>query len=86
MGKHNFNPTKSLFGHPDPKRLLIRFKGTGIPVGGKISAGYTEVVDFKEYIGLWKDQVGNALPTTRGKIHYSKSDTHIIPAHSTGKG
>jgi hypothetical protein len=58
----------------------MKFKGTGTPVKGEIGAGYKEIVDYKEHIGIWiSEDKTRILPTTKGKIHYSKKDAHIVP-------
>jgi len=80
VGKHNFEEGKSIFEHPDPEGLLSKYAGTGSPKKGKIGQhGYHEVVDFGEHIGMWKNEAGLSLPTTKGTIHYSKKDAHIVP-------
>lgn len=80
-GHNDFISTRSIWQHPDPEGLLKRFAGTGHKVRGNPGVpGYKEIVDFKEHIGIWKDQAGrHALPTTRGAIHYSKKGAHIVP-------
>jgi len=84
-GKHNYveDLNKSIFEHKNAEELLRKHKGTGLPVRGNIGEpGYQEIVDFKEHIGIWKcDKGGSDLPTTKGKIHYSKRGAHIVPAH-----
>lgn len=66
----------------DTKRLLKNKGGTGIPKRGVPGqAGYKEVVDFNELIGIWKSADGfSEMSTTRGIIHYSKGGAHIVPA------
>ena len=84
IGKHNYQPGKSIFEHPDPESLIKNFAGKGKPMNKEIpgNPNYKELVDFGEHIGIWKDQDGLfALPTTKGHIHYSKNGAHIIPAH-----
>ncbi|MCP5470128.1 MAG: tetratricopeptide repeat protein [Chlamydiales bacterium] len=80
-GKHNYEPGKSIFEHPNPQALIEKFAGSGKKLNDKIPGepNYKEAVDFHEYIGIWKDEQGSALPTTRGTIHYSKKGVHIIP-------
>ncbi len=48
-----------------------------MPVG---QAGSRERINFGEEIGVFKDQEGNAAPTTVGIVHYSKKGAHIVPA------
>ena len=50
-GKHNYQPGKSIFEHPDPQRLVNEFAGTGRRLNHSIPGkpGYKEGVDFKEY-------------------------------------
>lgn len=83
VGAHNFVPKNSIFEHHNPEKLIKDFKGTGTPVG-KLppGAGYKEKIDFKEHIGFWKNEKNTEiLKTTKGTIHYSKNDAHIVPAH-----
>ena len=43
-------------------------------------AGYREVVNFKETIGLVvNEKTGQMIETTYGKIHYANDGTHIVP-------
>ena len=84
IGKHNYEPGKSIFEHTDPESLIKNFAGKGKPMNKEVpgNPNYKELVDFGEHIGIWKDQDGLlALPTTKGHIHYSKKGAHIIPAH-----
>nr|WP_272913370.1 polymorphic toxin type 50 domain-containing protein [Criblamydia sequanensis] len=79
-----YDGRRSIFDHPDPEGLLKRFAGTGKPKSGVMGEpGYREVVDFGEYVGIWKeDKIGGlSLPTTRATIHYSKKGAHIVPVH-----
>lgn len=80
-GKHNYQEGKSIFEHKDAESLLRKYAGTGTSKRGEIGKpGYQEVVDFKEYIGMWKNKV-DSKPTTKGTIHYSKDGVHIVPEH-----
>ena len=82
-GKHNYADGKSIFEHPDPQNLINKWAGTGKRFNNDIpgTAGYREVVDFSEHIGIWKNKENTlSLPTTRGTIHYSKEGVHIVPA------
>ena len=84
-GKKNFEPGKSIFEHNDPERLVRDYAGTGIkdPLHSKISpgsAGYKEIVDFGEKIGMSVNEfTGLETPTNWGKIHYAKDGVHIVP-------
>lgn len=80
-GRHNYDPTKSVFDNKDPQALLKKYAGKGKPCRGNIGeAGYQEVVNFEESIGYHVcDQTGEKIPTTWGKIHYSKNGAHIVP-------
>lgn len=82
LGHNDFRPTRSVWDHPDPEGLLRKFGGKGVPHKGTPGApGFRETVDFKEYIGIWKNEKGTvALPTTRGTIHYGKKGAHIVPS------
>ena len=66
----------------NPQGLLKKYAGKGKPCRGNIGeAGYQEVVNFEESIGYHVcDQTGEKIPTTWGKIHYSKNGAHIVPA------
>ncbi|MFC8149895.1 polymorphic toxin type 50 domain-containing protein [Bacillus paralicheniformis] len=58
------------------QELLDKYVGTGeFPRNGR------EVVDFGQKIGKAYDmKTGKYIETTGGTIHYSKDDTHIVPA------
>jgi tetratricopeptide (TPR) repeat protein len=78
----NFQPGKSIFEHPNPQDLVLRFAGTGIKDSRCLlgTAGYKEIVNFGEFIGYHVDQnTGQRIATTWGKIHYSKKGVHIVP-------
>jgi tetratricopeptide (TPR) repeat protein len=81
IGKHNFEPKKSIFEHKDAELLLKKHAGSGIPVRGTIGdVGYQELIDFKEFIGYNVCEItGKKTPTNWGKIHYSKTGAHIVP-------
>ena len=80
QGHPNFDPDRGeLTADPDD---LIQQAGSGeqvgaVPVG---QAGSRERINFGEEIGVFKDQEGNAAPTTVGIVHYSKKGAHIVPA------
>ena len=82
-GKHNYIPGKSILEHPKPQKLLNKFAGSGRALNGEIpgTPNYREMVDFKEHIGIWKNDKGTSLPTTKGVIHYGKKGAHIVPSH-----
>lgn len=86
-GKHNFLKGGSVFEHKEADRLLKQYAGTGsIGNGTPGASGYKEIVDFKEHIGIWRNEVGLSLPTTKGKIHYKKNgEAHIVPSHPETK-
>lgn len=76
------NKNPSLFVHSEPNKLLKEFGGTGIKDKGDIlgTAGYREIVDFKQFIGYAVDlETGMKIKTTMGKIHYAKDGAHIVP-------
>lgn len=89
QGKHiikhkNYDPRKnrSIFEHPNPKQLIEEFAGTGIKdsLTAPGSPGYKEVINFGEHIGFAIDaETLNKIPTTWGKVHYSKDGVHIVP-------
>lgn len=84
VGKHNYEPGKSIIEHADPESLITKFAGKGKPINKDLpgNPNYRELIDFGEHIGIWKDKEGLiSLPTTKGHIHYSKRGAHIIPAH-----
>lgn len=73
---------KSILEHPNPEKLLKNHAGTGFRNNSVVAGkeGYKEVVDFQEFIGFVVDQnTGEKIPTTWGKIHYSKKGGHIVP-------
>jgi hypothetical protein len=82
---------KSLLTHKDPEKLLREYAGKGSPTPnqkGKFGeVGYKENVDFKEIIGIWKNEEGTeAILTTRGRIYYdSKGKAHIVPIQPVGR-
>ena len=60
----------------DAQRLVDNFAGTGEWIGIN-----KERVNFGEVIGLYVNPATNeAVDTTVGIIHYSKTGTHIVPA------
>lgn len=61
--------------------VIIGFQQRKSSKKGKMGqAGYQEVVDFEEHIGIWKSKNGElSLPTNKGTIHYSKDGAHIVP-------
>ena len=83
MGTRAHDPKRSLLTHPDPQALLDAYTGTGtgnrLPKG---QPGFTEFFDTRgEIIGIYRDEdSGIEMPTTRGRIHYSKHGAHIVPA------
>jgi hypothetical protein len=81
IGKHNYQPGKSIFEHPNAEDLLKKYSGKGKPVRGNFGEpGYQEIINFEELIGYnICDQTGEKIPTTWGKIHYSKNGAHIVP-------
>ncbi|MGA8164788.1 MAG: polymorphic toxin type 50 domain-containing protein [Waddliaceae bacterium] len=87
IGSHNYREGSSIFEHKEAEKLLKKYAGTGTPIAGEIGeAGFKELVDFKEHIGVWKNEVGEFLPTTKGKIHYrNDGSAHIVPAHPESK-
>lgn len=83
VGHRNYNKDlkKSIFDHPNPQGLVNKYAGTGLKEAGLIGeAGYQEIVNFEEFIG-WNVvlESGEKIPTTWGKIHYSKQGVHIVP-------
>ena len=81
---HNYNADKSIFEHTNPEELLYKFAGKGKPVDIELvgKAGYKEIVDFGEHIGIYKNKENTLyLPTTRGTIHYCNKGAHIVPGY-----
>lgn len=87
LGHNDYHEFRSVWEHPDPEGLLRKFACKGIPHRGEPGLpNYKEAVDFREHIGIWKDKSGTqALPTTRGTIHYSNKGAHIVPSHPSPK-
>lgn len=89
QGKHvqdhvNFQASRnrSILDHQDPQKLIDNFAGKGKKVGNESPGvpGFTEIVNFEEFIGFDIDsKTGEKLATTWGKIHYAKDGTHIVP-------
>ena len=79
-GHNSYTPGRSTM-TSDPTKLAEK-AGTGQQVGTAAvgTAGSKERVDFGGKIGTYIDQTGNASPTTKGIIHYSKEGIHIVPA------
>lgn len=84
-GKHNYQPGKSIFEHPNPRGLLEKFAGTGKPGRNRIPGlpDYREKVNFKEFIGYHvHEDTGVKTATTWGEIRYSTNDgAHIVPVY-----
>lgn len=77
-GKKGYDPSKSpvTLDIVEIQRLIDRKAGTG-----KWCKPNKEVIDFRQIIGIFKDDSGIfALPTTRATIHYSKTGCHLVPA------
>jgi hypothetical protein len=78
---------KSILTHKDPEKLLREHAGKGSPTPNQTKplseVGFKENVDFKETIGIWKNEEGtDSKLTTRGRIYYnSKGEAHIVPIH-----
>lgn len=87
LGNNNYIETKSIFEHKDASSLLKKYAGTGTPKRGEMGkAGYQEIIDFKERIGIWISDDGiYSLPTTKGVIHYGNKGAHIVPVHPDKK-
>ena len=88
QGKHdpshrNYKNGKGELKIEDARKILKEYSGKGT----KINGGQKEIIDTKgKYRGIYKDQTGKSMPTSRFTIHYdSKGRAHIVPAHPTGK-
>lgn len=87
QGKHllqhkNFQISRSILEHPDPEALIRKFAGKGIKDTTHLpgNPGYKEIVNFKEFIGYHVERAtGEKIPTSWGKIHYSRNGAHIVP-------
>jgi len=78
VGNNNFIEGRSIFNGTvdDAQRLVDNFAGTGEWIGTN-----KERVNFGEVIGQYVNPATNeAVDTTVGIIHYSKTGTHIVPA------
>ena len=78
VGNNNFIEGRSVFNGTvdDAQRLVDNFAGTGEWIGTN-----KERVNFGEVIGQYVNPATNeAVDTTVGIIHYSKTGTHIVPA------
>ncbi len=87
QGKHiqgykDYDPLRSEFTHPDPQGLVNKFAGTGQRINNNKPGppNYRERINFKEIIGVYKNEAGTiSQETTIGMIIYSNNGTHIIP-------
>lgn len=78
VGNNNLIEGRSIFNGTvdDAQRLVDNFAGTGEWIGTN-----KERVNFGEVIGQYVNPATNeAVDTTVGIIHYSKTGTHIVPA------
>ena len=78
IGNNNYIEGRSVFNGTvdDAQRLVDDFAGTGEWIGTN-----KERVNFGEVIGQYVNPATNeAVDTTVGIIHYSKTGTHIVPA------
>ena len=78
IGNNNYIEGRSVFNGTvdDAQRLVDEFAGTGEWIGTN-----KERVNFGEVIGQYINPATNeAVDTTVGIIHYSKTGTHIVPA------
>ena len=78
IGNNNYIEGRSVFNGTvdDAQRLVDEFAGTGEWIGTN-----KERVNFGEVIGQYVNPATNeAVDTTVGIIHYSKTGTHIVPA------
>lgn len=86
QGKHipghkNYQPGKSTLSITvsEADELIKEKGGTGKLVAPNSNK---ERVDFGIQIGTYKNhKTGEALPTTKGIIHYSKTGAHIVPSN-----
>ena len=86
QGKHipghkNYQPGKSILSISvsEADELIKEKGGTGKLVAPNSNK---ERVDFGIQIGTYKNhKTGEALPTTKGIIHYSKTGAHIVPSN-----
>ena len=65
----------------DAQELVNKFHGTGKPGIAKNSTwNHKETIATDKIIGIVIDQNTKIeIPTTRFRIHYSKTGTHIVP-------
>ena len=78
VGNNNYTEGRSIFKGTvdDAQRLVDEFAGTGEWIGTN-----KERINFGEVIGQYVNPAtGEAVDTTVGIIHYSKTGTHIVPA------
>ncbi len=86
-GHRNFISLRdpSILVHSEPQKLVNDFAGKGMKCAGAQpgTAGYVEIVDFKEFVGYAVDPAtGKKTATTWGKIHYARDGVHIVPTKS----
>ncbi|MBC8537259.1 polymorphic toxin type 50 domain-containing protein [Feifania hominis] len=82
VGNRNYIQGRSIFNGTveDAQKLVNEFAGSGSWIGVN-----KERINFGRVIGQYVNPItGEAVDTTVGIIHYSKTGTHIIPAQPIG--
>jgi len=84
QGKHdpehpNYQAGKSILSIDIAEKILIEFSGTGILYD---KGGEREVVKTNNtYKGIWLNEFGDSVITSRFTIHNSKSGAHVVPSN-----
>ncbi len=90
QGHKNFEQlrNRSILVHSNPQKLVDEFSGKGMKAA-KVrpgTAGYQEIIDFKEFVGYTvNSSTGEKVATSWGKIHYANDGVHIVPTEPRWK-
>ena len=81
-GSSNFDPNRSEL-TVDPEELIKLYAGKSeIRFSRSGEWNHKEFFEHTDFIGIWKNEDGEEIPTKRGTFHYSrKKGIHIVPAN-----
>lgn len=85
--KGRFAPSYLTISYDEANELVKRLAGSGIILLANSGEWKNkELITSDEIIGVYVNgKTGEEIETNRFVIHYSKSGTHIVPAHPTGE-